>query len=460
MAGMEEMSWRLKESLVLTDREARGVRIRPSAVAAARRCRFVLVCKVITPRHIRKQSFIELFSRLWRGEEGVTITDMEDNRFAARFQSERDMWKIHKVPFKYLSAEVAEDIGSEVGQIIDGKQGREADRVGTFLRARVRLNFVQPLLRKSKIDFPGVGSRVVEFQYERLPEFCQECGMIGYPTRVCDDLLKTRGKREEDRPYRLALHAEHDIHGRRIGERMYRSRFGDGGGESDHSDSAGGSFNYIQSGDEDNRRQQTAARENGGRRSFQSLSDNSSTVSFPLQIEGPGQDTASSPVKKGSHSTRVDIVEVEEKRLEELDMVFYTRPAVNRDSDEVITIGNVSEISECTLTGMMFKSAFGDGSVEGFSGCFQAMEHVVDTTSGLSAAGRNRKDRRLTSVLAKRKLLLAGKTEEIAPMDVSGKRKLELNIFNDNEERSTKKVILENGVPEVVEAARLPHHEQ
>lgn len=264
---------------------------------------------------------------------------------------------------------------------------------------------------------------------------------------------------------------------------MYRSRFGDGGGESDHSDSAGGSFKYTQSGDEDNRRQQTAARENGGRRSFQSLSDNSSTVSFPLQIEGPGQDTASSPVKKGSHSSRVDIVEVEEKRLEELDMVLYTRPAVDRDSDEVITIGNVSEISECTLTGaavqemvqspvqvlecdavkrlgMMFKSAFGDGSVKGFSGCFQAMEHVVDTTSGLSAAGRNRKDRRLILVSAKRKLLLAGKTEEIAPMYVSGKRKLELNIFNDNEERSTKKVILENGVPEVVEAARLPHHEQ
>ncbi|KAL6214417.1 hypothetical protein ACLB2K_013851 [Fragaria x ananassa] len=381
MAGMEEMSRRLEESLVLTDREARGVRIRPSAVAAA---------------------------RLWRGEEGVTITNMEDNRFAARFQSERDMWKvvdrepwefdkslvalevlrgadsvvdvpldtagfwvqIHKVPFKYLSAEVAEDIGSEVGQIIDGKQGREADRVGTFLRARVRLNFMQPLLRKSKIDFPGVGSRVVEFQ---------------------------------------------------IGERMYRSRFGDGGGESDHSDSTGSSFNYTQSGDEDNRRQQTATRENGGRRSFQSLSDNSSTVSFPLQIEGPGQDTASSPVKKGSHSTRVDIVEVEEKRLAELDMFLYTRPAVDRDSDEVITIGNVSEISECTLTGaavqemvqspvqvlecdavkrlgMMFKSAFSDGYVEGFSGCFQAMEHVVDTTSGLSAAGRNRKDIRLTSV--------------------------------------------------------------
>ncbi|KAL6211872.1 hypothetical protein ACLB2K_017095 [Fragaria x ananassa] len=326
------------------------------------------------------------------------------------------------------------------------REFREADRVGTFLRARVRLNFVQPLLRKSKIDFPGVGSRVVEFQYERLPEFCQECGMIGHPTRVCDDLLKTRGKREEDRPYRLALRAEHDIHGRRIGERMYRNGFGDGGGESDHSDSAGGSFKYTQSGDEDNRRQQTAARENGGRRSFQSPSDNSSTVSFPLQIEGPGQDTSSSPVKKGSHSSRVDIVEVEEKRLEELDMVFYTRPAVDRDSDEVITIGNVSEISKCTLTG--------------FSGCFQAMEHVVDTTSGLSAAGRNRKDRRLILVSAKRKLLLAGKTEEIAPMYVSGKRKLELNIFNDNEERSTKKVILENGVPEVVEATRLPHHEQ
>lgn len=159
---MDEMGRRFAGALVLTERESKGVRIRVSAAQSALRCQFALVCKVATPRLFRRQSFIDLFSRLWGGEDGVSISDVEEDRFLARFGSEKHMnrvllrepwdfdkslvllgdlgnedavtavplvsalfWvQIHGVSVRYRTPEVAEDIGGEVGQIVEiGKSG-------------------------------------------------------------------------------------------------------------------------------------------------------------------------------------------------------------------------------------------------------------------------------------------------------------------------------------------------
>lgn len=77
---IEEMGRRFAGSLVLSEREARGLKIGSSSVKAATRLKFALVCNVLTPRFFRRQSFVDLFSRLWRGEKGVSISDVEDER--------------------------------------------------------------------------------------------------------------------------------------------------------------------------------------------------------------------------------------------------------------------------------------------------------------------------------------------------------------------------------------------
>lgn len=81
------------------------------------------------------------------------------------------------------------------------------------------------LLRCTVVDFPGSGEQLVEFKYERLPEFCQECGIIEHPTRICDEKLGINAKVDYERPFSLKLRADMDLHGNRLGMRGGRGRF-------------------------------------------------------------------------------------------------------------------------------------------------------------------------------------------------------------------------------------------
>lgn len=188
---------------------------------------------------------------------------------------------MHGVPVRYRTLEVAEDIGCEVGEVALVKKGAGEDCVGRFLRVCVRLDVSQPLLRMMIVPFPGVGERSVDFQYEYLPEFCQECGLLGHPTRVCDERLGIKNKKEEERPYQGSLRAERDLHGRRLGPRGGKGRFQEGRSGSEASGSFSGSFSRSM-GDGNGERTEAGVREGSG----------------ALLLEGPLNDTASSPVKE------------------------------------------------------------------------------------------------------------------------------------------------------------------
>lgn len=172
---MEEMGRRFAGSLVLSEREAKGLRIGGKTVQATARVKFALVCKVLTPRFFRSRSFIDLFSRLWGGEKGVSISDVEEERFLARFSCEEDLMRVldkepwdfdkslvvmgrlkeidsvtdvalstsvfwvkaHGVPFRYRLPEVAVDIGGLVGEFFEVTADADGNCFGRFLRVKV-----------------------------------------------------------------------------------------------------------------------------------------------------------------------------------------------------------------------------------------------------------------------------------------------------------------------------------
>lgn len=150
-----------------------------------------------------------MFSRLWGGDKGVTISDVEDNRFLVRFLCEEDLKRIldrepwefdkslivmgrvqdtdsvtdvdmstskfwvqaHSIPFRYQTPEVATNIGGLVGDFVDVHSDGKGNCVGSFLRIQVRMDVSLALLRCTNVDFPGSGEQLIEFKYERLPEF-------------------------------------------------------------------------------------------------------------------------------------------------------------------------------------------------------------------------------------------------------------------------------------------------
>lgn len=520
---MEEMGRRFAGSLGLSDREAKGLKIGASAVQAAERFKFALVCKVLTPRYFRRRSFIDLFSRLWGGEKGVSISDVEEDRFLARFSCEEDLIRVlerepwdfdkslivmgrvkdnesvtdvglnstlfwiqaHAIPLRYRTPEVASDVGGLVGEFIDVTVATDGQCVGRFLRIRVRMDISLALLRCTIVDFPGYGEQLVNFKYERLPEFCQECGIIGHPTRVCDEKIGIKVKADSERPYPLSLRAEVDLHGNRLGFRVSRGR-GDVTLSGDGSEGGSGS--------------QTWSRSEGS--GFGERGGAASVSTGLLQIEGPTQDTATSPVKSVGLQTKSKGVIIAERfaaqqRLLQLEKVIAEKERINEKEEEMVIdslsvipnvdVGQPTVLVDSKLTlgvggqsfldtvakrlGAVMKATFGSTQLGDNGGMGRGFLPDIKVENGMAVLpftmGGNkvgvpalkRGGRKVVKVSSRRKLFGNQEDDKKGGGVEIGKRKKE-DVMFDCDILVTKKAMLSTGIPEVVGVAGLPHHEK
>ncbi|CAB4298748.1 unnamed protein product [Prunus armeniaca] len=230
-----------------------------------------MVTRVLTNHAVHRDGFISVFSRLWRGVDGVSIKEIGDRRFLMRFANKKDklrvldmepwtfreslvilaetctgtnarevelrlstMWvQFHGIPPFNITTMVARKIGSLVGRVLEVDQAEGEDCIDRFLLVRIQLDVEQPLMRGAFIQFPDEGSKWVSFRYEHIPEYCFVCGCLGHPSRTCVekltvDHLLVESSEEVLRTF-AGLEAEEDLRGRRL-RLGSRSGFHEGSG--------------------------------------------------------------------------------------------------------------------------------------------------------------------------------------------------------------------------------------
>lgn len=83
------------------------------------------------------------------------------------------------------------ELGNKIGEVLG-----EVEDVGVFdlqgskapiLKAKVRINLGTPLRRGINIGNRADGAFWIDFRYERLPQFCYHCGVIGHEEDECKD---------------------------------------------------------------------------------------------------------------------------------------------------------------------------------------------------------------------------------------------------------------------------------
>jgi hypothetical protein len=92
--------------------------------------------------------------------------------------------RMFDLPLACMGKEIGRKIGESIGVVEAVDVGANGMGWGEFLRVKIRINLSKPLPRGRKINVEG--KQVwIRFQYERLPKFCFQCGVVSHGLKGC-----------------------------------------------------------------------------------------------------------------------------------------------------------------------------------------------------------------------------------------------------------------------------------
>ncbi|MED6194492.1 hypothetical protein PIB30_029012 [Stylosanthes scabra] len=103
---------------------------------------------------------------IWRNPEGLRVVELKTKVYQIFFSKEADLERVYKG-----------DLG------ISGTHGCYS-KGGTGVKTRLRRDWM-PILKGVNIGSKEDGLIWVEFRYEKLPNFCYYCGLIGHEESNC-----------------------------------------------------------------------------------------------------------------------------------------------------------------------------------------------------------------------------------------------------------------------------------
>ena len=93
--------------------------------------------------------------------------------------------QIFNLPLNCRTKEIGLAIDAKLGEVLEIDVQESGVHWGTCLRVKVHLDVTKRLLRGKKITMEGGESRWVNFKYERLPNFCYQCGLLNHALKEC-----------------------------------------------------------------------------------------------------------------------------------------------------------------------------------------------------------------------------------------------------------------------------------
>lgn len=222
---MEEILSKWK-SMILTDCEgteidARGYNHQNGL--NAENLHLGIVAKVIMNKQVNSDAFGAVMKNIWRVHNSTRIDTAGENVFLIQFKSRMEkarvlaegpwtfdkslivmispkesdtisnmefqkaaLWiQIHNVPFSFLNRAMAQILGETIGSIEEIDCDDNDKLIGPFMRLRILIDVMKPLRRGLKLRVSDTESVWCPILYEKLPDLCFLCGLIGHSHREC-----------------------------------------------------------------------------------------------------------------------------------------------------------------------------------------------------------------------------------------------------------------------------------
>ncbi|TXG70568.1 hypothetical protein EZV62_005503 [Acer yangbiense] len=189
---------KLCENLSLKDKEGPLMPLRTGLKDGEKGLVLRLASRIKSNKLVNRDAFINLILRIWRLRYGVDIEVIEGNTFSFTFKDEVAFWiQIHNVPLLCMTTKIGRFLGSMIGVVKEIDDDGTGDCVGKYIRIMVVVNVDQPLRRILRVDVLRDGKEsTMLLRYERLPEHCFRCGLVGHVVRDC--LSKSTSDELED----------------------------------------------------------------------------------------------------------------------------------------------------------------------------------------------------------------------------------------------------------------------
>ncbi|KAK5802547.1 hypothetical protein PVK06_030149 [Gossypium arboreum] len=183
------------------------------------------VGKIMANEHPNREAMYRVFRSLWYTKEEVDFVALKEGAVIVKFGcledrsrilnlmpwlfdkclfsmvpfvkgkniADYEFWlspfwlRVYNIPIEFMDRQLALDVGNAIGALmaIDWK-----DRKGAwteFKRLKVKIDISKPLRRVVKFVSDAGEEMIGVIKYERLPDFCYLCGLIGHTTRRCQN---------------------------------------------------------------------------------------------------------------------------------------------------------------------------------------------------------------------------------------------------------------------------------
>ncbi|XP_020199593.1 uncharacterized protein [Aegilops tauschii subsp. strangulata] len=88
--------------------------------------------------------------------------------------------QIHNIPELYRKPEVVDQLARRIGRVKETQLSPRLFYEGDYVRIRARVLVNKPLTRVTPLNVVGEGRKFLPVKYEKIPYFCQVCGLMGH----------------------------------------------------------------------------------------------------------------------------------------------------------------------------------------------------------------------------------------------------------------------------------------